>query len=282
MGSQGTWTKWETEQRKLSWNNIWTSTSWQLKFLLRLIYDVLPTPTNLCKWGLEQEPNCHLCQNPGNLEHILSSCQVALTQGRYTWRHNQVLKVLAHVLETERKRKHAGQQQVQKFIKFVKSGDKPDNRKGRPQKLGVLASADDWELRADIGGKLTFPEIVETTLRPDIVLFSRSKEKLVLVELTVPWETRCEEAHERKFVKYEDLLEECNQKGWQTWNLPVEVGGRGFPAKSCWKALSVLGITGTTRKQAVNNMGKAGEKASRWLWMRRNDSSWKPTIEGRD
>ena len=130
MGSQGTWTKWDTEQRKLSWNNIWASTSWQLKFLLRSIYDVLPTPTNLFKWGLEQEPNCHLCQNPGNLEHILSSCQVALTQGRYTWRHNQVLKVLAHVLETERKRKHAGQQQVQKFIKFVKSGDKPDDRKG--------------------------------------------------------------------------------------------------------------------------------------------------------
>ena len=121
---------------------------------------------------------------------------------------------------------------------------------------------------------------MEKTLRPDIVLFSRSKEKLGLVELIFPWETRCDEAHERKFVKYEDLLEECNQKGWQTWNLPVEVGGRGFPAKSCWKALSVLGITGTTRKQA-NNMGKAAEKASSWLWMRAM-SSWKPTIEGRD
>ena len=208
------------------------------------------------------------CQNPGNLEHILSSCQVALNQGRYTLWHNQVLKVLAHVLETERKRKHAGQQQVQKFIKFVKLGDQLDDRKGRPQKLGVLASADDWELRADIGGKLTFPEIVETT-----------KEKACV--LTVPWETRCEEAHERKFVKYEDLLVECNQKGWQTWNLAV-VGGRGFPAKSCWKALSVFGVTGTTRKQAVNNMGKAAEKASSWLWMRRHDSSWKPSIEGRD
>ena len=91
--------------------------------------------------------------------------------------------VLAHVLETERKRKHAGQQQVQKF---VKSGGQPDDRKGRPQKLGVLASTDDWELRADIGGKLTFPEIVETTLQPDTVLFFRSKKKLVLVELTVP------------------------------------------------------------------------------------------------
>ena len=153
---------------------------------------------------------------------------MALTQGRYTWRHNQVLKVLAHLLETERKRKHAGQQQVQKFIKFVKSGDQPDDRKGTPQKLEVLASADDWEFRAEIGGKLTFPEIVETTLRPDTVLFSRSKTKLILVELTVPWETRCEEAHERKFVKYEDLSVECNQKGWQSWNLPVEVGGRGF------------------------------------------------------
>ena len=85
------------------------------------------------------------------------------------------------IFSLSRKRKYASQQQVQKFIKFVKSGDQPDGRKGRPQKLGVLNSADDWELRADIGGKLTFPEIVETTLRPDIVLFSRSKKKLVLV-----------------------------------------------------------------------------------------------------
>ena len=46
MGSQGSWTKWDTKQGKLSWNNIWASTSWQLKFLLRSIYDVLPTPTN--------------------------------------------------------------------------------------------------------------------------------------------------------------------------------------------------------------------------------------------
>jgi hypothetical protein len=42
-----------------------------------------------------------LCRKPANLEHIyiLSSYQVALAQGWYKWRHDQVLKALAHTLE---------------------------------------------------------------------------------------------------------------------------------------------------------------------------------------
>ena len=44
----------------------------------------------------------------------------------------------------------------------------------------------------------------------------------------VPWETRCEEAYERKKAKYTELLDLCKEKGWRTWLFPVEVGVRGF------------------------------------------------------
>ena len=48
MGSQWGMDKWETEQRTLTWNDIWKYTSYQLRFLLRAVYDALPSPTNLC------------------------------------------------------------------------------------------------------------------------------------------------------------------------------------------------------------------------------------------
>ena len=70
MGNQRKWTKWETEQRKLTWSNIWKYTAFQLQFLLRAVYDVLPIPTNLKTWGLTEDPMCTLCQKPANLEHI--------------------------------------------------------------------------------------------------------------------------------------------------------------------------------------------------------------------
>lgn len=38
------------------------------------------------------------------------------------------------------------------------------------------------------------PHIAESTLRPDIILVSEATRQLVLLELTVPWEERMEEA----------------------------------------------------------------------------------------
>lgn len=85
------------------------------------------------------------------------------------------------------------------------------------------------------GRRLQFPEVVHTTLRLDVVLWSNEDQKILLVELTVPWEEGCKEAHERKDLKYQPLILECKDKGCQAWSFPVEIGfqrGRGFPAKS--------------------------------------------------
>jgi len=63
-----------------------------------------------------------------------------------------------------------------------------------------------------------------TTSRPDSVLRARNSKQLVMIELTVPWEERIEEAYKRKKFKYQELVRECQEKGWRTWCLPVEVG----------------------------------------------------------
>ena len=52
-------------------------------------------------------------------------------------------------------------------------------------------------MEVDLGRRLVFPDIVKTTLRPDIVLWSKTWKKLIVIELIVLWETRFEEK-ERK------------------------------------------------------------------------------------
>lgn len=38
---------------------------------------------------------------------------------------------------------------------------------------------------------------------------------MVLLELTVPWEERIEEAHERKLGKYQQITQQCQQVGME-------------------------------------------------------------------
>ena len=42
------------------------------------------------------------------------------------------------------------------------------------------------------------PHITQSRSRPDIILVSEATKQLFLLELTVPWEERIEEAQERK------------------------------------------------------------------------------------
>ncbi|GFN76252.1 reverse transcriptase [Plakobranchus ocellatus] len=44
---------------------------------------------------MKDDPTCPLCRNKQTTEHVLSSCRVALSQSRYTWRLNRVLQELA-------------------------------------------------------------------------------------------------------------------------------------------------------------------------------------------
>ena len=77
-----------------------------------------------------------------------------------------------------------------------------------------------------------------------------------MVELTVPWETRCDEAYERKMAKCTELQEQCRRRGWSTCLFPVEIGCRGFTAQSLWRMLGKLGIKAGDRKRAVGTSSR--------------------------
>ncbi|KAK0149243.1 hypothetical protein N1851_010225 [Merluccius polli] len=104
-----------------------------------------------------------------------------------------------------------------------------------------------------------------------MVLTSESTKQVVILELTVPWEDRIEEAHERKRAKYAELSSECRNNGWKAHCEPVEVGCQGFAGRSLLQTLKLLGVKGLQLKKATTNILEAAERASRWLWIRRGD-----------
>ncbi|XP_062272394.1 LOW QUALITY PROTEIN: uncharacterized protein LOC133978067 [Scomber scombrus] len=270
LRQQGAWTKWESAlQRRITWSNIMQADFHRVRFLVQAVYDALPSPANLHVWGKSETPSCLLCSGRGSLEHLLSSCPKALADGRYRWRHDQVLKAVAEsVASAISTSKH--HQAPKRAIPFVKAGEKPN---ARPQTTtGLLHTASDWQLQVDLGKQLKFPaHIAATSLRPDMIITSEASRHLIMLELTVPWEERIEEANERKRAKYQELVEDCRGRGWRTFYEPIEVGCSGFAGRSLCKVLSRLGVTGAAKKRAIKSASEAAEKATRWLWIKRAD-----------
>ncbi|XP_061747756.1 uncharacterized protein LOC133545995, partial [Nerophis ophidion] len=271
MRQQGAWTRWEqASERKVTWTELWKAEPHRIKFLIQAVYDVLPSPSNLFTWGKVETPGCPLCQRRGTLEHILSCCPIALGEGRYRWRHDQVLKAIADAIC--RGVSHSKSLRPVKSTAFIRAGEK-STPAARDTSSSLLATARDWELSVDLGKQLKFPDVVaKRTLRPDIVLTSVASKQVILLELTVPWEDRMEEANERKSAKYSQLVEECRSNGWRAMCRPVEVGCRGFVGKSLCRAYRMLGITGASQQRAMKLVTDAAEVASRWLWIRRGEA----------
>ena len=99
LRKQGVSMKWEVPARKLSHQDIVFTPESKLQFLMKSVYDLLPTPANKNVWFNTQEYSCKLCGGRGTLNHILNGCRVALQQGRYRWRHDKVLKVISYWIE---------------------------------------------------------------------------------------------------------------------------------------------------------------------------------------
>lgn len=72
----------------------------------------------------------------------------------------------------------------------------------------------------DVGKQLIVtPEIVSTSQRPDLVLWSSTLHTVYFIELPVPWEDATEEANERKRFWYMEMAADAQQKGWKAFLL---------------------------------------------------------------
>ena len=81
-------------------NSLWSSAQSSLpknifNFSIKYINNILPTKTNRKRWGLSPSSDCSFCLTQESLLHIVSGCKVYLQQGRYTWRHDSILMLIA-------------------------------------------------------------------------------------------------------------------------------------------------------------------------------------------
>ncbi|KAK3780390.1 hypothetical protein RRG08_062011 [Elysia crispata] len=146
-------------------------------FLIRSMYDLLPSNANLVRWGKKEDPTCPLCQD----------------------------------------------------------------------------GCDDWDVSADLPEWDRHARIIkEARLKPDIVIHSASTQQLIMVELTVPYENRMEEAHIYKREKYLNLTKDLENAGYKAVVMPDEVGARGFVGSSVYDLLTKPMICGNKRTKATS------------------------------
>jgi hypothetical protein len=268
LSSQGESFGWQgVVERKLTWKDVWKLEPVRVGFLVRSVFNCLPTKLNLRRWGYVDDVKCWQCGADETLEHVLCGCKVALSEGRYTWRHNKVLEVMVEAVKMTTGLKSGGRTDSRP-IQFIGAGG---GKLGPPKKRNE-ASGNQWEILVDLEKRLVFPQdIVVTTQRPDMVLQDAVQRRLMIVELTVPWEANVQESHQRKKLRYEELRLACELKGWRTRCYAVEVGCRGFAGLSLRKFYQELGLEGKDLRNTLAKAAECAERASAWLWLKRNE-----------
>ena len=263
LAKQGAHTRWEVPEKKLSHRDIISTSETSLKFLLKAVYDLLPTPSNKNIWYGGEE-TCKLCGGNGTLSHILSGCKLALD--RYKWRHDLVLRQIALGVNAKCKIHNNQVRRKEKKIEFVKAGEKNASTYNSVP-WSYLDGANDWKLMVDLGGMLKVPiQIADTNQRPDMILMSESTKIAGVIELTVPNEDRVEVSGELKKAKYAPLQEQGKANGWKVHVWAVEVGCKGFPAASMASFLKDIGYAGRERNRLLKCIGDEALMASRRIW----------------
>ena len=115
---------------------------------------------------------------------------------------------------------------------------------------------------------------IPITKKPDIVVCCAERKRVHLVELTVPHEDNIEAARERKNARYEKLLVECEDVGWNTTHLSVKVRCKGFVRVRLRKWFAAIGLNNREKSNALKEIQEAVEKASYWIWLKRRDDNW--------
>ena len=157
-----------------------------MKWILNSSINTLPTKTNLKQWGKLVNDKC-FCGQRQTLNHILSCCAPSLEQGRYTFRHDNVLNYVSNCLDR------------QKFKCFL------DLDGQRTQAGGTMPSS-----------------LVVTVKKPDIVIVDQKSKSVHIFELTIPGELRLDTAHRLKAESYSHFVTDI--KTHTVTVIPIEVG----------------------------------------------------------
>ena len=163
------------EQTDATWQGyIYNLPRGTMKWILNASIDTLPTKVNLRLWGKVTNDKC-FCGSRQTLNHILNCCNVSLDQGRYTYRHDNILQYISGCLDKDR------------FTCFI-----------------------DLEGQQTPAGGTLPPQLIVTNCKPDIVIIDKKKKTVSIFELTVPGETRLKIAHKLKDDKYQHFASDIH------------------------------------------------------------------------
>ena len=208
--------------------------------MLNASIDTLPTKVNLKQWGKVTSDKC-FCGQRQTLNHILNCCVVSLTQGRYTYRHDSILNHIQKCLDK---------------TKYLCYTDLPGHQ-------------------TQDGGTIP-PDILVTTLKPDLVIIDRKSKTLDIFELTVPGETRINTAHDLKFEKYQHFTNDIHS--YKVSVRPFEIGSNtGYISRNNKDTLAKLHKfckKDIKLKQFKRNLSTIAVLGSYFIFNNRNLESW--------
>ena len=118
-----------------------------------------------------------------------------------------------------------------------------------------------------------------TNKRPDLVLVDRPAKRLMIIELTIPFDTNVNAAHARKCERYEDLLLDLEDAGYNPSYHAREIGSRGLISSDNISRLKeiVSSLENQTTKDInsfLNNLKRIVIIASYIVFHSKYEQSW--------
>jgi hypothetical protein len=280
----------------LKWDNLMsTQTDWntqilqlsdkELSFTLNGQALTLPSPSNLRRWGFNPVASCQLCGRLGaSASHILAGCNVGLNQGRFTYRHNNILRSilcdLRGLIASSNRRLPCETTIPPISNSFILAGKKKATKKSLVvYNKPLLHLADDWELQVDLDGSFCWPikELPETA-RPDVMWVSVSRRIVIWGELTSPMERRIDISAIKKKERYMKLKSDLMVKEWRVFDFTFEVGALGFVSNKLSGFLLKLGFPSCQAKYMINRMSIIARRSSFYIWNARHSLTWNPPV----
>ena len=141
--------------------------------------------------------------------------------------------------------------------------------------MNVYADLDGWK----INGGTVPPDLVATGQMPDIVLLDKQKKLIVLLELTVPFDSSVKSfksAEDRKTDRYDRLTLDLKALGYRALNMPLEIGSRGVITERNHTVLATMcGLCHIKNvKTFRRTLGKISLVASHRIYLARRSSEW--------
>ena len=241
LNSQGAMARVEGLEVNISnaWRRVSACPEKYWRWAVKAVYNLLPTAWHRHMYGQWQSPLCPACGvEVGNLHHILSKCP-ALSSAAYTWRHNQVLKIVA--LEIRRAGWH------------------------------VISEG------TDVPPELLPAEVVASIhhRRPDMIVMNAittTHLKVVVVELQINFEREGSMvlARQGKIDRYAELMRAVDAAGQgrivQASFVPIIVGARGAIMQCTRNELVPLQLADGIITKMLTSMSLEAIKGSHWLW----------------